>query len=747
MRQTGIVLLAVILLAGPGCASAGELPTWKMTELKDLGSGWGPAGEDAGKAYRPALARGRASLTVPVWWGKSFRPPEGTVYVLKVSYKDTVTKPVVFSSHGGFSGYWGLGEVHRFGGAGDGKWKVADVPLSWDLLCRKNNFNDLTDTTEFAIACDKDLPIESIRVVPAGEGAAEKYFAETREWIARAQADKRAKASRGSKQTPVLPASMKAKPIVPYVRSYLVPLMQNAAPQKGEAGEPLKLRMARNEYETAQFAVYANGADLNGVNCTVSELRGPGGKLNCEVALKTAEYAVVQAGRSGFQMFPQRFWPAYPVDIKAGQSHAFWITIKTLGGKTRPGKYAGKMTIAAGEAAAELPIEVEVLPIAMLTMQQAGLELGACGFPTLQELKTLAEYNHTGMDIWFGGTQQQMRVRKGKLEMDSTYLDDWMAYATKLGMTHMMWFMGGDPYGFPDTMNLERDLYRSQEGNRDALRKEFLRKNNETPGKIIPELRDLYVQWVRQTAENAKKKRWPTLIIHPFDEPAKWVQSSKWNNPYHPVIGTGKWIKPHFEDGCALIRQGAKGYDNILTGGDMHHAQDSMVFLDDVDVFCTNAIHEDQDLGNKVRAAGVQFWQYSGCNDQAPAHRARFSFGWYFAAYDSRGSLVWAYNAMGRFDTSQGSNWGYGWYTPFGTVETPFMIGLREGWDDRRWIETYRKRAGAESAKALLQPMFQESVARRSQRGRDTVYDFYAEMQRYERMDRWRDSIIDAVLK
>ena len=135
------------------------------------------------------------------WWGKSFRPAEGTVYDLKITYKDTATKPVVFLTHGGFAKYWGLGEVHRFGGAGDGQWKTAIVPVSWDLICRKNvPFQGPSDMTEFGIEADKDLPIESIQIMPAAADAADRYGRETRAWIAKAQADKRAKASQSARR-------------------------------------------------------------------------------------------------------------------------------------------------------------------------------------------------------------------------------------------------------------------------------------------------------------------------------------------------------------------------------------------------------------------------------------------------------------------------------------------------------------------------------------------------------------------
>jgi hypothetical protein len=739
-----------MLLAFCGTAlRAADLPTWQLaTQEAGTLANWSAPADAAGRRFRSAEGGQTATLSVPAWWGAGFRPPEGTVYVLEVVYQDVATNPVVFLSHGGVGKYWGLTELHRFGGAGDGQWKTAHIPCSWDLVCRKNNFKDLTDRTEFGLQSATPLPVEAITVTVAGPDAAERYRRETREWVAGAQAAKRATASCGEKQPALLEGEWAAKPAVPFVRTYMAALLQNATPQRGETGCPLELRLAQNEYETAGFAVYANGAALSDVDVSGVDLKGPDG-ATLPVRLQAAEYSVVREGK-GWLMWPQRFWPAYPVDIAAGQSHAFWLTVQSKAGQTQPGVYTGTVRIRSGKIEAELPVRAEVLPVMLPTMQEAGLDLGACGFPTLQDLKTMAEYNHTGVDIWFGGAQQQMRVRDGNLEMDSTYLDDWMRYAARHGMTHMMWFMGGDPYGFPDTMNLERDLYRAQEGENNTLRRAFLDKTNEKPDAVIPEVRDLYVQWVRQTAENAQRKGWPgKLIIHPFDEPAKWVQSSKWENPFHPVIGAGKWIRPHFEDACALIREGAKGFDNILTGGDMHHAEPSLVFLDDVDVFCSNAIHEDEKLGDKVRAAGVQFWQYSGCGDHSPAHGARFAYGWYFAAYDSRGSLVWAYDSMDRFDTSASGGWGYGWYTPFGTVETPYLIGTREGWDDRRWIEAYRKQVAAKdpASRDALEAILRQAVEKRTDKGKDTVNDFYAEMAGYERMDAWRARLAEALVK
>ena len=647
MRWTVLIGLAG-MIAAAGCAQAGPLPAWKLDELTDL-DGFGPPATEGDRAFRPALAGKTARLTVPTWWGRANRPPEDAVYLLKVSYKDTATTPVVFLAHSGVGGYQRPTEVHRFGGRADGKWKTAQVPLSWDLVMRR--IGD-ADVTELFLRAEKDLPVESIAVAEALHGGAlaaarARYERETREWVARVQAPKRAKADAGPRQKPLIPPKLDKLPLVPFARTYMTEIYPNSAPQKGEAGRALRLRVARNEYETAMFGVYANGKDLDDLTVRVVAPTGDdGAPLACQIDVRAAEYAVVGAGKGKYRLFPQRLWPAWPVDVPDGRSQMFHLTVKTLGKAARPGPYKGRVMLKAeGTPTVVIGLEVEVVDAMLPTMQECGLDLGACmSMVPLQDLATLAEFNHTGMHVWFGGTQPRMKVADGKLHLDWYYLDDWMTHAArKLDMTHIFWFMGGDPYGFPDTLNLERDLYRALEGDVHVGRRKFLKKTNAAPEKVLPELRPLVVDFVRQLAVHAGRAGWPgKLVIHPFDEPAKWVQSHKWDNPYHPVIGAGKWIKPHFEDCCALIRQGAKGHDNILTGGDIHHAKPGMVFLDDIDVFCTNAIHEDPGLGDKVRAADTAFWQYGGCNDQAPAHRGRFTFGWYFAAYDSRGSLIWA---------------------------------------------------------------------------------------------------------
>ena len=105
---------------------------------------------------------------------------------------------------------------------------------------------------------------------------------------------------------------------------------------------------------------------------------------------------------------------------------------------------------------------------------------------------------------------------------------------------------------------------------------------------------------------------------------------------------------------------------------------------------------------------------------------------------------MWAYNWLRRFDTSGRDNWGSAWNTPFGAVFCPSLVGLREGMDDRRWIETFKARAGKDpSSQALLAEVLKEARAARAK----TRYDSYNEVDDPEKLNQWRGRIMDATVR
>jgi hypothetical protein len=280
---------------------------------------------------------------------------------------------------------------------------------------------------------------------------------------------------------------------------------------------------------------------------------------------------------------------------------------------------------------------------------------------------------------------------------------------------------------------------------------------------------------------HARKEGWPEPILTPFDEPAKWSQGpgrraqmiyyvnqkTKSEVIAHPFkdevdgfkkketeagntledLGTGgadTWIKSHFKDSCAAIHEAAAG---TRIYGSIHHAVPGLPFLEDIEVFCTNAIHEDAKLGDKVRAGGASkvFWQYSGSNDATDPATGRYSFGFFFASYNSRGSLCWAYNFGKLYDTSSGENWIIAFTTPYSVVHSPFFEGLREAWNDRRYIETLKavakKKGREQEALGLLDGIYDAAVKSRTEGGRDTVNDFWARSKDPDALDTMRDKI------
>ncbi len=736
-----------------------ELPLTISIEKTSARSekGWGAVGQEEDTSFLPVKADIHAWFRIHNWWGDTIRPPEGKIYVVEVRYKDTLQTPAKVMTFGGMGRYFGAVEVHRIGGLSDGKWKVAHVPISWDLLMlpKGTQFAQLGFRTAPESA---DLPVASITVrdVKLPEDKI-RYEAESRAWVAQVQKERSraaVPAARDNDKEPAIPDAFKEKPFVPFVRPYYNPIHPFSVPQKKEAGATLHIRMARNEYEPGAFAVYAQ-QDLAGVTFEVSELKGPSGILKCNIRKQAIEFALMKkrnrkTKETTYSWSPQRIWDAYPVPIEKGKSALFWITIETLGQESMPGRYRGMVTIRANGEKAMLPLEVDVQPLMLLTMDEAGLRMGGCvtGLATASELKTMREHNHNMFNIWWAGVQPGMTKVGEKIELDFYYMDDFMKRAKKHGINTMVWFLGGNPNGYPETLSAERDIYHLFfEGGRTEFFKK--QKSEAWRGKILPEVRPLYKQVLKDIVAHAKENDWPELVLTPFDEPAKWAYTTpRASRP--SAIGCGPWTRDHFKAGAKLIHEAVPGTKVYVS---MHrnfnrkvHGYDGRVgeiFIPDVDVVCTNAIDEDHDLGNKTRRAGKDFWQYAG------RWGGRYTFGWWFARWGSTGSLCWAYNWDRRLDISGGSNWIYAWYSPFGTILTPTYEDLREGWDDRRYwatLEHAAKKKGKDVS-AFLDGLRKDIMDNRGSGGRDLVNDFWEEGKDANAMDKWRKQLADKILE
>ncbi|MFQ6048687.1 MAG: hypothetical protein ACE5K7_04915, partial [Phycisphaerae bacterium] len=307
MRFKAIIApVAMFALAEPPVHAAlpVQIRPARLEQTRLLGPGWSAPATVDGQACRLIKAGQKASLLVDSWWGPKLRPAQGQMFLASVRYKDVVNQPVRFLVFAGLAPYEGLTELHRFGGLADGQWKLARVPLAWDMLMLRPG----TGQTEIGLLSPGgDLPVASISIGPIDPDAEQRYNAETRQWIRRVQAQRTAARQEMARpQTPALPPDLAAAAVVPYVRSYMHVIYPYSAPQKGEVGTPLRLRMALNEYEPAAFAVYAPSVDLTNVTYRLSPLTGSAGKLNVAIEKRTAEYCLAQnRRRRSLAIFPQ----------------------------------------------------------------------------------------------------------------------------------------------------------------------------------------------------------------------------------------------------------------------------------------------------------------------------------------------------------------------------------------------------------------------------------------------------------
>ena len=743
-----LVLVGVgALVVANGLARGGAAPVavFALGDLPDVqfdkGAWSGPLAED-GTSCRKALAGKWGPARIKAWWKEvELRPPEGERFVLEVKYKDAVAKPATFHIFSGIGKNFGFWAIHQFGGANDGQWKTAGIPVPWDMVARLVSSLDparnTPDMTAFAVSAAADLPIASVTVRKAAPEDEAKFYAECRALIAGQQAAARAASPTPAvKDPPAVTGPMAAFPWEPSCR-----LFQNCAGVPGEAGKPVKVRMCLNELEPGSFGVYANGAALTGVDYEVTPLTDAAGRtLKATVERRTAEYALLDNSWT-----PMRLWPAYAVDIPAGHSHWFFFNVETQRGASAAGTYKGKILITAKEAKAELPLEVEVLPVDLLTMDEAGLTMFGCydRLPPLHDIEFERRYNYGGALLWYAGFAPPMALRDGKLAFDFTYPDDWMKGARKRGFTGAIWYLGGDSARLPGSAkvllhlnSLDKKMSGEQWG--------VAQKAN---GQILPETRKLFVEWMRQVNAHAVDSGWLELFPTLHDEPQKWASK-------------GAWIKPFFKDGCTAMREADP---RIRIYGCIHHVKGWKgvpdlwkVFIGDIDVYNTNAVGEDPNIGDLVRAAGAEsvkkggrdklFWQYTGLGGGVPDSQ-RFAFGFFFGAFGSTGFTAWAYNWGDEWDLSgrRGDLAVTGWPTAYQTIPSPWFEAQREGLDDRRIIATFQKRFAkdAEAMKAL-DAIFEEAKTSRAKGGGENKEaGFYDSVDDSAKLIRWRNVLLD----
>lgn len=170
---------------------------------------------------------------------------------------------------------------------------------------------------------------------------------------------------------------------------------------EGQFGQPAKIELAKNEFESTQVAIIAHGKPLQNVSVTVSDLTlnaGSGSQI-------PPQHSVIPASRVALNLvdFVRAFDPPYeveyegwypdplmdykPFDVAQGGIRPVWVTVHTPE-DAKAGVYTGTITIKPANAEeTKLPLEVKVWDFAV---------------PTTSHLKTAFAFMEDRYKAWYG---------------------------------------------------------------------------------------------------------------------------------------------------------------------------------------------------------------------------------------------------------------------------------------------------------------------------------------------------------
>lgn len=232
-----------------------------------------------------------------------------------------------------------------------------------------------------------------------------------------------------AKGSPVPPSDAdRSRGFVVFQRSTLKRVSARSTPLAGEAPPKLRLEAAWDEREPVQVGVHAL-RDLRAVTVVASPLEDAKGHAIPASAIDLRQvrfYSLKLSLRVNdrFGVVPKTLEPAVPIDVPAGTTRPFWITVHVPDG-VPGGVYRGRLTFAEGGQTegkgAEVPLEMEVLP---RRLDEATAMLGPWAVPVLRNLDDAkgadAERIRERADLVFRDIREHGMTTMGLLSGDSS---------------------------------------------------------------------------------------------------------------------------------------------------------------------------------------------------------------------------------------------------------------------------------------------------------------------------------------
>lgn len=469
-------------------------------------------------------------------------------------------------------------------------------------------------------------------------------------------------------------------------RYFMDEVRPESRPRPEEIGTPLTLFAAPGEYEPVSFGLYPL-TSLQRVTVTLPEggLVGPrGAVLSSEnLDLRLAKYAEFDDGLGQYHVGEHILLPAAAVDIPAGVTRRWWLTIKVPDPQP-PGDYHGRLTVrAAGRPEAALPLTLKVLPFAL---REPGVWLGP--------------YYYTP----YGTTHRPFRAAPGD-EVDQAILKvieqdfrNLREHGMNLAAMDPEWGLIQYPQGQP-TFNEEAwqrqdcvwrlyrqilpgplPMYSSWYGLAYGLPNAPWVEDEQTwqPGQDFPEaFKCTYAAALRMFYERVHagqaRGEWPEIIYYASDELSNYGRRG------------GEWGRRH----CELLREIQREVPGGFRVCASLNGRPEAPLLPLLDIAIPNeAFPITAQTLEDIRQAGCELWFYNLGFD-------RFTWGFFLAKTGAKGRLQWHYRTHyeGTPDTFNTLTGGIRFGLPLGP-EGPCQVGwfeiVREGIDDLRYVQTLR---------------------------------------------------------
>jgi len=459
-----------------------------------------------------------------------------------------------------------------------------------------------------------------------------------------------------------------ARGFVLFARHYVDPCYPKSNPRPGERNpKALKLFAAPGQYEPATVVVQPL-RELGNFEARASDLRSEHGAMipSRQVDVRYVRWRPRPTGLV-WQPWPECLIRSKPARLRPGMNRQLWLTVH-VPDEAPPGLYRGGMTLTSdGGRAAEVTLEVEVLPfrLAELTSQHSWsyytyppqrLALPMEDRQALARQFADALKRHSMNAIQLPPPDIVDMKDAETFELDFADFDLVTEAALEAGLNgDCQVFTAGAAYYY---------------FKRGAGGKEFTPEFNRGFKKYLAEIRD-----------HCRQRGWEPPLIWSVDEPRETGIHAANRN---------------FADTQAmdrLVKQVAGLQVTVTPMGDEGGGVDYTPMLDTMDVLQTHAWQRSQRLIDGARERGIPWWSYN-------SGISRYSWGLQCCVLDAVGRWQWHYNSWSKYPhnpVARTRSYQVVYPSPEGLIPTVTFEVAREGADDYRYLLTLQ--AAIENAK------------------------------------------------